>query len=112
LFGLPAQDSLGQAACAPLVAGTRYSFQIDLSYRPEGSIGTAGGLEVWGGTARCGNDELLWMSPPVTSDWKTYCGSFVAKRDLAFLQVKTAKGYPGTTGVFVDHLVPVASCAP
>jgi hypothetical protein len=111
-FGLTTQEALGQTLCAPLVAGTRYSFQLDLSFRPEGSVGVAGGLEVWGGATQCGADELLWTSPLVTSEWKTYCVSFVAKRDLPFLQVKAAKGYSGTTGVFVDHLVPVASCAP
>jgi hypothetical protein len=107
-----ARESAGQELCAPLTAGTRYSFTLDLSFRPEGSSAqAAGGLEVWGAAARCGEEQLLWRSPPATRDWQTHCVSFVADRELRHLKLRAAAGYPGMTGVFVDNIA-VASCSP
>jgi hypothetical protein len=106
------REAVGEQLCAPLVAGKTYSFKIDLAFRPAGSVAgaTPGGLQVYAGTAMCGEDQLLWTSPTAGNDWQTYCATFTAQSDLNYIAFKPAVGYPTTIGVFIDHIVPVDSC--
>jgi hypothetical protein len=106
-------ETVGQPLCAALVAGKRYSFKLDLAFRTAGSYsGNAlgGALEVWAAKAACGKDQLLWTSPRVSEDWQTHCVTFLAEQDFGYIQLRPAADYPGATAVFVDNIVPVASC--
>jgi hypothetical protein len=91
----------------------RDRFELDLSFRPEGSAAqAAGALEVWAATAPCGADQLLFTSPQAARDWQTHCVTFVAERNYRYLKLRAAPGSSATTGVFVDNIVPVASSNP
>ncbi|HEX3770078.1 MAG TPA: hypothetical protein VHV30_04405 [Polyangiaceae bacterium] len=71
----------------PLRAGVRVPFSVDLTmsstYGPFGSAF----LQLWGGTATCTPEELLWTSPLVAQldTWKTYCGALTPSKDYPFL---------------------------
>lgn len=106
-------ETVGQPLCAGLVAGSRYSFELDLAFRTAGSFGgnaLGGGLEVWAAKTACGKDQLLWTSARVSEDWETHCVTFVADQDFNYIQLRPVGDYLGTTAVFVDNLVPVESC--
>jgi hypothetical protein len=112
-LGITVREAAGEQLCAPLVAGKRYSFTIDLSFRPQGAYGnaTAGAIEVWSSLATCGTEQLLWTSPTVSADWRTHCVTFTAQQPFDYIQLKAVKS-SANTGVFLDKLVPVAACPP
>jgi hypothetical protein len=110
-------EIVSETTCAPMSAGTAYSMTIDLAY--EAAFAEPGYLELWGASAQCGEEELLWTSPIVGTAWETYCVSFTPKTDLTALTLKPrveadaqapADGTPIETILFADNIVPVASC--
>jgi hypothetical protein len=94
--------SIGTTLCAPLVTGTQYSFCVDLGIGVRGvmaplTTGTttpAPALQLWGGTAACNQDALLWTSPPITNtdSWMKVCGAFVAPLALTTITLLPAEG--------------------
>jgi hypothetical protein len=57
----------------------------------------------------CGEDQLLWTSPTLSLTWQTYCATFTAAADYGYIKLEPADP---ETGVLVDNIVPVATCAP
>jgi hypothetical protein len=106
----PWRETVGEQLCAPLAKGRSYSFQIDLSYYQGTVEGVPPGrLEVRASNAMCGEDQLLWTSPNVGLKWHTYCVTFTAASDYAYIKLEPADQ---ETGVLVDNIVPVAACPP
>jgi hypothetical protein len=118
-----ANEAVGTTLCAPLRAGAEYSFCIDLGVALRGLMAPPGVpvgpgsvppvLEIWGGTSSCGQDALLWTSPPIANidSWNRVCGSFVPSGALTNLTLLPAQGSTmvgaGTWSyVVVDHLGP------
>jgi hypothetical protein len=113
-------ESLGTTLCAPLQAGTHYSFCIDLAIGIQGvtSVAPPPGsptptLQIWGGKSACSQDELLWTSQPITNRdaWMRVCGTFVPSQTLSNISLLAALGAsvtgPGTLSyVIADHIVP------
>ena len=109
--------SIGTTLCASLTPGTTYSFCMDLGIGVRGVMvpltmgAPAPALELYGGTAPCNEDALLWTSPPITNTdtWTMACGTFVATQALSTLRLMPAQGSagigPGTGSyVIVDHI--------
>lgn len=114
---LSADDQVSQALCAPLGAGTSFSFRFDLAHNDvaqDGMISPV--LEVWGGpAATCEPAELLWSSPALaTSGWRSFCGTAKLQKPMASITLlaKTSAVLPSPYEVLVDNLRAVASCAP
>jgi hypothetical protein len=106
-------SSASEALCAPMRAGTAYSMTMDMAYESEDSTSPSS-LQIWGGTSSCALGELLWSSPPVTSTtWKTYCATLTPTQDTPYLTLAAAVPSSllgNTSGLYVDHLLPVAAC--
>jgi gliding motility-associated-like protein len=78
------QEGAGQTLSSPMVAGTTYSFTIDLATMASADPATGivlppwcEYLELWGGmsgvNSGCDKAELLWSSPTVTNTtWSSY----------------------------------------
>jgi hypothetical protein len=118
-FAATTAESVGTTLCAPLKAGTLYSFCVDVAIGVQGVMVTPPGpgtpgptLEFWGGKSACSQDELLWHSPPITNHdvWTTDCGTFVPSQDLSGLSLipaqASASGPGSLSYVIVDNIVP------
>jgi hypothetical protein len=127
-----ATESEGTALCAPLEGGQTYSFSIDVATAgsvssqlpPPGSTGSNSTpaalpvvLQIWGGRASCGKDELLWTSPEISKPgtWVRFCDALQPSQSLSYLRLVPAAGSspfgPGQWSyLLVDHLVPGAVC--
>jgi hypothetical protein len=68
-------------------------------------------MQVLGGS-ECGESELLWTSPQLSVDWTSYCVTINPQHDLASLGFRPLGSAGGSMEGLVDHIVPVASCAP
>ncbi len=106
-------SSASEALCAPMHAGTTYSVTVDMAYESQDSTSPSS-LQIWGAASSCALGELLWSSPPVTSTtWKTYCATLTPRQDTPYLTLAAAVPSSllgNTSGLYVDHLVPVARC--
>ncbi|MFT3924312.1 MAG: hypothetical protein QM778_17380 [Myxococcales bacterium] len=98
--------------CAPLKAGTSHSFLIDVAAPLlQGEVSGTNHLEIWGGSSRCGRDQLLWASPTPTTTWQTFCATFVPTADVAHLSLAPSSTDANKGGILaVDNLVPVDHC--
>jgi hypothetical protein len=108
--------NVSQQLCEPLHAGTTYSLKIDL-YSPNESSDLGGfspaALVLLGSSSSCGMGQQLWTSPTAGPSWKTYCATFTPPVDLPYLQLASALEADASdvsSELFVDHIVPVASC--
>jgi len=106
-----------QEMCAPLEAGFTYNFSVDLASRVgqthEGAVLGAGVLEIYGSNFACTNDgEPLWRSPPLSSNWQTYCVSITPAQRMTFLTLQMpAKDRP-RSAILVDNIRLSQSCGP
>jgi hypothetical protein len=94
-------------------SGTMPAVLIDIAFQPKGAFGGAGpgALQVWASATSCGKDQLVWTSPSASAQWQTRCVTFTPSQNFGYIQLAPAHRGAGTTGVFVDHIVPVSSCA-
>jgi hypothetical protein len=71
----------------PLRGGVRSPFSVDMTMSSEYGPFGAAFLQLWGGTAMCTPEELLWTSPLVDQldTWKTYCGALTPSKDYPYL---------------------------
>jgi hypothetical protein len=112
-------ESLGATLCAPLKAGTRYSFCVDVGIGVQGVMVTPPGpgapgptLQIWGGTTACNQGQLLWTSPAITNrdSWTTDCGMLFPSQDFSGLSLIPAQASGSGAGflsyVIVDNIVP------
>src|SRR6185312_6518833 len=112
-------QATSEALCAPLHAGTTYSLEVDLASpsNTDGGLNTAGAvpasLQIFGGSTSCSQADLLWTSSAAPPTWTTFCASFTPSQDATYLTLAVtappdARNDPGY--LYVDHVVPVASC--
>lgn len=106
-------DIVWQQLCGALRAGHTYHFTIDIASPDALSSSwgnTPGALAIWGSSASdCALDQLLWTSPTLGDVLQTHCVSVTPDRDLDYLALAVAEA-PGLKLVYVDNIVPVASC--
>jgi hypothetical protein len=102
-------ESVSQQLCEPLTAGRRYHVSLDLASRRYTNTDGPAFLEIWGGNAACGEEELLWSSPEGTNDWRTHCATLAPSRTATHLTLKPRRA-AGEGAVFVDAVHPVAAC--
>jgi hypothetical protein len=110
-------EAIGATLCAPVQAGVHYSFCLDLGIGVQGLMIPQGVvlppvLQIWGGGSPCGQDELLWSSPPITNgdSWARVCGGFVPSETRTNVVLTPAEGGAmigagSWSYVIVDHLV-------
>jgi hypothetical protein len=101
-------ESIGQALCAPLRAGTNTFLQLDTTGDGNDSLR----LQIFGASTDCGEEQLLVEIDPNAPvgypAWTTHCMPIAATSDVAFLKIKaTGSGGPY---VLVDNLRAVAAC--
>lgn len=102
VYGSPTwQEGASQLLVEPIVPGTNYAFNIDLSATDAtggGIDSTAHGvLEVWGANSTCTQTELLWSSTLITQvGWQTFQVSFTPSSTyeyLSFINNGQVNGY-------------------
>jgi hypothetical protein len=99
-----------QELCAAVAPGTTHSLKIDLAFESNGAYGNtpAGQVQVFGGTASCGTEQLLWTSPtPAGRVWETHCFTFTSEAGFTHLSLKP---HGDETAIFVDNLRSVPAC--
>ncbi len=87
------QEGASEPLNTPLVAGTTYTFSIDLANSsnnqgpPIGIIPGCVELQIWGGYGACDRNTLLWNSGNVTpfDTWITYTVSFTAPANFTWI---------------------------
>jgi hypothetical protein len=124
-FSSPLTEAIGTTLCAPLQAGVRYSFCMDLAIGVRGVNLTFGGnplmmspggpapvLDIFGGTTACGQEEPLFISQAITNvdSWSKVCSTFMPTRTLTTLTLVPSLGSSSTTSppawsyVIIDHI--------
>lgn len=101
-----------QALCAPIRAGETRSFQVDLASVEcsEACSPTVDHLvEVVGGTA-CAENVVLWTSPELPTEWRTYCVTITPTQDISNLAFRAKTTLGGLMQAAVDNIVPVEAC--
>lgn len=87
-------NSLKLCAGAPLKAGTKYCFSIDLLTKAGNTS-----LALYGATSACTTSELLWKSEMVTSaTWSTQTFCFTPTSDWTYISFRVLEG-SGALGV-------------
>lgn len=115
LRGMPERTS--QQMCVILQADVTYNFAIDLASRIgqsyEGEVLNTGVLEIYGGDLPCGHaGEPLWRSPPLTSNWQTYCVSITPSEPFSVMTLQMpAKDRP-KSAILVDNIRLSDECGP
>jgi hypothetical protein len=113
LGGEPRISSASEPLCAPMHAGTVYQVTVDMAYEPQDSTAPSS-LQIWGATSSCSLGALLWSSPPVTgTTWTTFCATLSPTQETTYLTLGASvpSSVTGnTSGLYVDHMVPVAAC--
>lgn len=109
-------ESIGQRLSQPLATGQCYELRVDLAH----SLTYAGykghlQLRIWGGTSRCGKDQLLFESPLIkNSDWQTYSHKFTAEKPVQYLTLEAynpdGKVYQ-MGNILIDHLSGIRLCS-
>jgi hypothetical protein len=112
--------SLAQTLCQPIAAGKAVSFKIDVARVPRRP--PPGGdvdakmtqIQIFGGTARCGETELLWTSPDLMPTWSNVCVTLRPSAETTTLSFRPLGDnnplFNGFMAALMDNIVPVASC--
>lgn len=98
---------------APLWGGTQYSFLVDLASSDKyfGYNDSAATLKIWGGTANCDKQYLLWESTPVSNInyWRTDTAIFTTS-EKSITHLTFEPGYttqmPYKGNILIDNLRP------
>jgi hypothetical protein len=113
LGGEPRLSSVSEPICAPIQASATYSLTLDMAFESSDST-VPSSLEIWSGSSSCSLGELLWTSSPVTgTSWTTYCATLTPTQDATYLTFAASVPMSvtgNTSGLYIDHLVPVAKC--
>jgi hypothetical protein len=101
-----------QTLCEPLAAGSARSFLVDLAHATTTDPGQAEdqAVEILGGSGECSEETVLWSSPPLTTDWATYCVTLAPERELRTLGFRALARDGGLVEALVDNIVPVERC--
>ena len=111
-FGFPAAS---ERLCATMRAGIPYSLKVDLASptdvtTPGSPAPTPASLEIFGTDVSCSQGQLLWTSPPAGPTWKTFCATFTPTLDTTYIALTSWVASYGVGILYVDHIVPVATC--
>jgi hypothetical protein len=102
-----------QTLCSPVTAGGRVSFFVDLARASSNNPAMEApqqSMQILGGGTECAEDEVLWTSPPLTTEWATYCVTVTPARAMTTLGFRSLGTGGGEMEGLVDHIVPVAHC--
>ncbi len=108
-------ESIGQRLPETLKAGECYSLSVDLAH----SLTYAGynepvRLRVWGGTEKCGQDQLLFDSGRVEGgEWQSFETDFTTKGPIRYLLLEAyfhEQGKLARGNVLIDNIGPVRKC--
>jgi hypothetical protein len=106
-FGPGGSGVITEPLCAPMHAGASYSFEVDLA-NGSGVGLTPTALVILGGSQSCDMEEVLWTSPVAGTTWSRFCATLTPTNDWSYLTLEVTE--TGTSNLFIDHIVPVASC--
>ena len=104
-FGTGVSGIVFEPLCAAMHAGTSYSLKVDLANSNAAGL-TPTSLEIIGGTTSCDMEETLWTSPVAGTTWTTFCATLTPTYDWSFVTLELT----ASAELFIDHIVPVASC--
>jgi hypothetical protein len=125
-YGVIAQDSgfggrgvLAQQLCEPVPAGATVSFLVDIARADDSGAGSVAAqqaiVEVWGGQTRCTEAELLWTSPPLSTEWSKFCVTLTPDDTVTSISFRLlgdgGELFTGLSTVAIDNLMPVPACA-
>jgi len=107
------QEGATQQLATPLIAGTSYSFTIDLA----NSSSTSGGIipgcaecQIWGGFSACNKNTLLWSSGNITpyDTWQTYNVNFTPTQSFTYILIQVfSLGCTNGPYILVDNIGPI-----
>jgi hypothetical protein len=104
-------EQASQQLCEALTAGNKTNLQLDAQRLNIGGADMF--LQIWGGvSANCSQRQLLWVSPPLTTSWASYCvpiqpGEYM---DQITLRAQTPLPDIVVSYLAVDNLRPVDKC--
>jgi hypothetical protein len=116
-LGLQEGNQTSQPLCETLRPGDTFSFRVDA--RKLDISGATGDdteqvfLSAWSGlAASCARNNLLWLSPPLTTEWTNFCVTVTPQDHMDRLFLRTMSDDSQFAVVFLtaDNLVPVPSC--
>jgi gliding motility-associated-like protein len=120
------QEGAGQTLSSPMIAGTTYSFTIDLATPASANPSTGiilppwcEQLQLWGGmsgvNSGCDQAELLWTSPVVTNTtWQTYNLVFTPTSNWNHILFNIYAVLPACTDgqyIMMDNMSPISPMA-
>lgn len=107
------QEGATQLLASPLIAGTAYTFNIDLA----NSSSTTGGIQpgcgecqIWGGFSPCDKNTLLWSSGNITpyDTWQTHTVSFTPTQTFTYILIQVfSLGCSDGPYILVDNIGPI-----
>ncbi|HEX2677019.1 MAG TPA: hypothetical protein VHM19_10275 [Polyangiales bacterium] len=108
----PLHEFITQKLCAPLLAGHSYSFLIDLATATDadGAAQAPAQLAVYGSASDCLREHLLWKSPPLDTQWTTYCVTLTPEQDASYITLEPTGEPQKPAFATADNIVPVVSC--
>jgi gliding motility-associated-like protein len=120
------QEGAGQTLSSPMIAGTTYSFTIDLATPASADPATGivlppwcEQLQLWGGmsgvNSGCDQAQLLWTSPVVTNTtWQTYNLVFTPTSNWDHILFNIYAVLPACTDgqyIMMDNMSPISPMA-
>ena len=109
------QEGATQQLASPLVAGTSYSFTIDLanvnnSDPSSGIIPGCAECQIWGGFSPCDKNTLLWSSGNITpyDTWQTHNVAFTPTQTFTYILIQVfSLGCTDGPYILVDNIGPI-----
>jgi hypothetical protein len=108
-------ESIGQRLSAPLKQKECYKMTLDLAHsRTYSGYNNPLRIRIWGGTGRCGKDQLLYESELIDhTDWETYSFTFTALANYHYIIIEAfhqegRHSYRGN--ILIDHIRPLKIC--
>lgn len=109
-------ESIGQRLKSPVEPGQCHSFTMELAHsKTYAGYNKPLKLRVWGGTAKCGKDQLLFESPLIEHrEWKRYKVEFSGKKEINYIVIEAfyQEGEFSHRGnILIDNISPIKKCA-
>ena len=117
VYGGPGwQEGVSQQMNGTFIAGTTYTFTIDLASTNSNQGGISPGpamLVIHGSNTLCGRDQLLWTSPMVShTNWQTYTVTFVPDQNYPFVYFSIAPQSGMNRYIMLDNITPISPVTP
>ena len=108
-------EGMTQLLVPCMVAGTQYSFTVDLAhsnvYNTAGPGNCYSSLAVWGGATACARTQLLWTSGPIwNTAWQQYTITFTPTSNWCYISFEPYYITPctGYINVMMDNISCIA----